>query len=236
MTTSRSVPQLAEIRIVTDGACRGNPGPGGWAVILNDGGQTRELGGREAHTTNNRMELRAAVEALRQVDPQAPVRIVTDSQYLINGATRWIRSWRRASWRTTEDKPVEHRDLWEEIDRLAGTRVTWEYVRGHAGHPENERADQIAQAYADNRPIPAPAPATNPARQSSTLGQPVDSGQPRYLSLVNGRLVRHTSWETCKARVHGVSGALYKKCTSRAMEIATVTAWGLDPAVLEDLA
>ncbi|MDZ4719525.1 MAG: ribonuclease HI [Roseiflexaceae bacterium] len=233
MTTSRSVPQLAEIRIVTDGACRGNPGPGGWAAIISDGTTTREIGGGEPHTTNNRMELRAAVEALRLVDPNKPVRIVTDSQYLINGATRWIRGWQRSGWLTKEEKPVEHRDLWEEIDRLAGSRVTWEYVRGHAGHPENERADRIAQSYADGQPIPARTSATIPSRGSSNT---TDTSGPRYLSLVNGQLARHTTWDACKMRVHGASGALYKKCSSRAAEIATVTGWGLNPSALDTLA
>jgi ribonuclease HI len=233
MTTSRSVPQLAEIRIVTDGACRGNPGPGGWAAIISDGAQTREIGGGEAHTTNNRMELRAAVEALRQVDPIARIRIVTDSQYLINGATRWIPGWKRSGWLTKEGRPVEHRDLWEEIERMAGSRVTWEYVRGHAGHPENERADHLAQFFADGQPIPAYTPATISGGGSSNA---TDAGGPRYLSLVNGQLARHTTWDSCKARVHGVSGARYKKCPSRAAERATVAGWGLDPSVLDGLA
>jgi hypothetical protein len=178
------------------------------------------------------MELRAAVEALLQVDSQARIRIVTDSQYLINGATRWIPGWKRSGWLTKEGRPVEHRDLWEEIDRLAGSRVMWEYVRGHAGHPENERADRIAQAFADGQPIPANTPATILGSGSSNT---TDTGGPRYLSLVNGQLARHATWDACKARVHGVSGARYKKCPSRVAEIATVAGWGLNPSVLDGL-
>jgi ribonuclease HI len=226
MTTRDSVPQPGEIRIVTDGACRGNPGPGGWAAMIWRGEQVEEIGGQELHTTNNRMELRAAVEALRRVPPAAAVRIVTDSSYLVNGATSWLAGWKRRGWLTTSGQPVEHRELWEELDRLAGQRVRWEQVRGHAGHPENERADVLAQAFADGRP--SPPRALRPAGGSAGAG-----GWPAYLSLVDGRLMRHRTWDECRARVHGVSGARFKKCATYEDALATLDGWGLAPAALD---
>lgn len=204
--------------IITDGACRGNPGPGGWAAIIIHQGQVREIGGAEPQTTNNRMELRAAVEALRQTPPDAKVRLTTDSTYLLNGATRWIAQWRARNWRTIEGAPVEHRDLWEELADLAGRRVEWALVRGHSGDRWNERANTVAQAYAAGR-------AAGAANRRSVS----------YLSLVRGKLERHATWDECRARVHGVSGARWKKCASSAEEEATVAAWELPRAALDEL-
>jgi ribonuclease HI len=216
------------IDIFTDGACSGNPGPGGWAaVIVRDGGAAEEIGGREAHTTNNRMELRAAIEALLHVPADESVCIVSDSQYMLNGMTSWLAGWKRRGWVTVEGRPVENRDLWEQLDQAAGTRVTWEYVRGHAGHEHNERANTIAQAYAAGRRPPPPG---TPA--PAAPGRPAG---PSYLSLVNGVLRRHTTWDECKARVERVSGARFKKCASAADEAATVAAWGLPSESLEAL-
>ena len=142
------------IRIITYGACRRNPGPGGWAALIIREGEgeqallVEEIGGHEPHTTNNRMELRAAIEGLRRLPPDTQVQIVADSQYLVRGMTEWLPRWKRRGWRTASGNPVENRDLWAELNRLAGDRVVWEHVRGHAGHPENERANALAQAYA----------------------------------------------------------------------------------------
>ena len=131
----------------TDGACSGNPGPGGWGVLLIDGESETELKGGEAETTNNRMELMAAMKALETAADGAPVTIYTDSQYVKNGVTDWIKSWKKNGWKTAAKKPVKNRDLWEELDALANARpVTWKWVKGHAGHPENERADALARA------------------------------------------------------------------------------------------
>ncbi|NWG22553.1 MAG: ribonuclease HI [Chloroflexi bacterium] len=229
--------------IITDGACRGNPGPGGWAALIMGDGTITEIGGAEAQTTNNRMELRAAIEALRQVPPDAPVRLITDSTYLLKGATRWIKLWKKRDWLTINETPVENRDLWEELDALAGQRVRWELVRGHSGDPHNERANAIAQAYAAGRAPElrsesctecagaitraashAPGPHGDPARRGV-----------RYLSLVQGVLERHMTWDACRARVHGVSGARWKKCVSDEEERATVTSWGLPVTALAAL-
>jgi ribonuclease HI len=137
--------------IYTDGACSGNPGPGGWAVViqLTDGTQ-HELGGYAAQTTNNRMELQAAIEALKalkELFPAAEASLHTDSEYVKNGITQWVPNWKRRDWKTAQGKTVLNQDLWEGLDRLNSTRIQWHYVRGHSGHPGNDRADAIARAF-----------------------------------------------------------------------------------------
>ena len=135
------------IEIYTDGACSGNPGPGGWGVVIFDANETRELNGGEAETTNNRMELRAAIEALNATDPATPVRLYTDSQYVKNGLTQWIAGWKRNGWKTSARKPVKNQDLWRALDEAAeGREIDWRWVKGHAGDPGNERADALARA------------------------------------------------------------------------------------------
>lgn len=133
------------MEIFTDGACSGNPGPGAWACLLKCRGRVRKLAGAEALTTNNRMELRAAIEALQALREPCDVVLVTDSEYLKNGITQWIANWKRKGWKTSDKKPVKNRDLWEELDTLcARHRVEWNWTRGHAGHAENEACDQLA--------------------------------------------------------------------------------------------
>ena len=139
------------VEIYSDGACRGNPGPGGWGVLLRYDGKEKELWGGEAATTNNRMELMAAIRALEALKRPSRVRFYTDSLYVMKGISQWIRDWKRRGWRTAEKKPVKNEDLWRRLDELAATHdIEWHWVRGHAGHPENERADKLA-----NRGIPA---------------------------------------------------------------------------------
>ena len=136
----------AAVQIFTDGACSGNPGPGGWGAILRSGGTEKELSGGEAATTNNRMELMAAISALEALKRPCKVAIHTDSSYVKDGITRWIHNWRRNGWRTADRKPVKNAELWQRLDALMGTHdVDWRWVRGHAGHVENERADQLAR-------------------------------------------------------------------------------------------
>jgi ribonuclease HI len=133
------------VEVYADGACRGNPGPGGWGVLLRAGGRERELHGGEAATTNNRMELTAVIRALEALAPGARVRVYTDSQYVQKGISAWIHDWKRRGWRTADKKPVKNVDLWTRLDELRrGHDVEWHWVRGHAGHPENERADALA--------------------------------------------------------------------------------------------
>lgn len=143
---------MPELFAYTDGACSGNPGPGGWGALLiaRDGDRlvkTRELKGGEAHTTNNRMELLAAISVLETLSRPTEITVVTDSAYVKNGVTNWVHGWKRNGWRTANKKPVKNEDLWQRLD-AENTRhqVSWEWVKGHAGHPENERADELARA------------------------------------------------------------------------------------------
>jgi ribonuclease HI len=130
----------------TDGACSGNPGPGGWGAILQWNGHTRELKGGEPHTTNNRMELMAAISALESLKRPCTVQIHTDSQYLRDGITKWIHGWKKNGWKTADKKPVKNVDLWQRLDAaLASHDIQWHWVRGHAGHDLNERADELAR-------------------------------------------------------------------------------------------
>ncbi len=142
---SKSESGAEVVRIYTDGACKGNPGPGGWGAILQMDGKEKELFGGEPQTTNNRMELMAVIRALETLKPPCEVAVYTDSQYVQKGISEWLHDWKRRGWRTAGKKPVKNVDLWRELDRLAGMhRVAWHWVRGHAGHPENERADALA--------------------------------------------------------------------------------------------
>ena len=143
---------MAELCAYTDGACSGNPGPGGWGVLLrategDDIVKEKELQGGEADTTNNRMELLAAINALESLARPSTITVVTDSAYVKNGVTGWIFGWKRNGWKTAAKKPVKNVELWQRLDEAqARHRVTWEWVKGHAGHPENERADELARA------------------------------------------------------------------------------------------
>lgn len=133
------------VDLFTDGACRGNPGNGGWGVLLRYGGHEKELYGGELETTNNRMELTAVIMGLRQLKQPCRVRITTDSRYVMQGATEWLEGWKRRNWRTAAKKPVLNQDLWRRLDGLATEHeIDWQWVRGHSGHPENEKADQLA--------------------------------------------------------------------------------------------
>ena len=141
------------VEIYSDGACRGNPGPGGWGVLLRAGKAEKELWGGEADTTNNRMELTAVIRALEALKRRSRVRLYTDSQYVQKGISAWIHDWKRRGWRTAEKKPVKNVDLWRRLDELAALHdVEWHWVKGHAGHIENERADRLA-----NKGIPGDA-------------------------------------------------------------------------------
>jgi ribonuclease HI len=135
----------AVVEIYADGACKGNPGPGGWGVLLRSDGRERELCGGEAQTTNNRMELTAVIEGLLALPQHSRVRVYTDSQYVQKGMSEWIHGWKRRGWITSDKKPVKNEDLWRRLDEAARMHeVQWHWVKGHAGHPENERADALA--------------------------------------------------------------------------------------------
>lgn len=135
------------VEIYTDGACSGNPGPGGWGAILRYNGHERELSGGAADTTNNRMEMIAVIEALRALKKRSRVELYTDSQYVKQGIEDWLKGWKAKGWKTASKKPVKNQDLWMEIDDLVGQHdISFHWVRGHDGHPENERADALARA------------------------------------------------------------------------------------------
>jgi len=139
------VSELTLVHMATDGACKGNPGPGGWGAVIRAGDKEKELSGGEKLTTNNRMELMAAIKGLEALKRPCKVVLSTDSRYVIDGLTKWLAGWQRNGWRTAARQPVKNADLWQELIAAAAPhRIRWEWVKGHAGHPENERADKLA--------------------------------------------------------------------------------------------
>lgn len=232
------------IVVFADGAAKGNPGPGGWgAIVVTPDGRVTELGGGVRHTTNNRMELTAAIEALRHVGASGePVAMHTDSAYVIRGIREWIHRWQRRGWRTADGGDVLNRDLWERLAMLGqpNARVAWHYVRGHQGIPGNERVDAIANAFALGRQpvlyrgplirydvavLDIPDDTRLPARSSAGPRSAPHS----YLSVVDGRPARHATWAECERRVKGRSGARFKKAMSPAEEAAILRSWGFSP-------
>ena len=140
---------MKKVRLITDGACSGNPGPGGWAAILRYNQHKKEIFGSEPHTTNNRMEMTAAIRGLAALKEDCEVEVVTDSEYLKNGITQWIHGWKRKGWMTAAKKPVVNQDLWKALDEQAGRhRTTWTWTKGHASHADNNRCDELATAAA----------------------------------------------------------------------------------------
>jgi ribonuclease HI len=143
---------VKKVRLITDGACLGNPGPGGWACILRFNAHQKEMWGSEPHTTNNRMELRAAIEGLRSLKEDCEVEVITDSEYLKNGITTWIHAWKRKGWMTAAKKPVINQDLWKELDeQVARHKTTWSWTKGHASHADNNRCDELASMAASTQ-------------------------------------------------------------------------------------
>ncbi len=212
--------------IFTDGAARDNPGAGGWgAVVLTDDTVT-ELGDREDQTTNNKMELTAVVSALQSIQNEKEMTIYTDSAYVVNGITRWVKGWSKNKWKTSKKEDVLNKDLWERlVDVVAHKVIDWKIIKGHSGTPLNERCDVIATSYADGSPVVL----YNGSRER--YGIDVDIKNPisnikskskskaySYVSLVGGEIKIHKTWEECKARINGVSGAKYKKSVSPADE------------------
>ncbi len=240
------------IVVFSDGATKGNPGPGGWgAIIVTPDGQVTELGGRAAHTTNNKMELTGAIRALEHLQRvDGPVSMYTDSTYVIKGIREWIWAWRRRGWKTAEGSDVQNRDLWEQMHALVEARgkepITWHYVRGHVGIPGNERVDAIADALARQAPVElyagdlgryavaildVPADTSVPARTTAAARKGKASAH-SYLSVVDGRPMRHATWAECERRVKGRSGARFKKAASVAEEVAILRSWQIDPGAL----
>ena len=193
---------MPDILIYTDGACLGNPGPGGWGVrILYPDGTVRELGGRDASTTNNRMELQGALAALRAVEPTASATVYSDSQYVINGLTKWLSGWKRKGWVTATRTPVKNRDLWKLLDAADPGRVEWRHVRGHSGDPNNDRADEIARGFAIGKP-----PVLGNSHSESGNVMATDNRRVvQYVTLVDGAVVLDADPETYQRRHQGDS-------------------------------
>jgi ribonuclease HI len=233
--------------IYSDGACSGNPGPGGWgSVILTPENRVQELGGGDPSTTNNRMEMMAALEALKYVHAHPePIHFYTDSTYLIRGITQWIWGWKKRGWKTAEGGDVSNRDLWQELadvvqKRGVNGKIEWKYSRGHVGTPGNERCDRIAVAFSKNDYVNLYSGAMEnynhdllqvPADTSlPEMRQPGEKKQAHsYLSNLGGIVYRHKDWPSCQRRTSGKSGAKFKKATSSADEIEILKAWGLSP-------
>ena len=247
--------ETSPIIVFTDGAAKGNPGPGGWGVVVVTPGQrVTELGGGSPHTTNNKMELSGAIAALRHVAGEpGEVAIYTDSTYVIQGITQWVWGWRRRGWKTAQGGDVLNRDLWEELSALTGERargsLDWRWVRGHNGTPGNERVDEIAVAFSLQQPaslydgpldgyaleiLRLPGDTALPKRPAGTA----PSGRSKaaahsYLSVVDGVLMRHATWAECEGRVKGRAGAKFKKATSAVDESAILRSWGISSGLFD---
>jgi ribonuclease HI len=234
------------IMLFTDGACTGNPGPGGWgSILVFPEGEIRELGGFVPETTNNRMEIAAAIRGLNALDePTHPIVVYTDSTYLIRGITQWIWGWRSRGWKNSEGNDVSNRDLWEELSRQVGrlksAGLDWKYVRGHSGNPGNERCDEIAVGFANGKkvrlyegPLLQYGIAIHDLPEDMEL-PPLKTYEKKpqafsYLSNHGGIVMRHQTWAECERRVKGQSSAKFKKAMSEQDERAILKSWGLDP-------
>ncbi|MGC9605322.1 MAG: ribonuclease HI [Minisyncoccia bacterium] len=231
------------IVIFTDGASRGNPGPGGWgAVLVADGNKVVELGGGAKETTNNVMELTAAIKALKKTPKGSKVALHTDSSYVMNGITKWIKVWKKGKWKTKAKKDVLNRDLWEELDGLAEAReIDWRRVGGHVGVLGNERCDHIATAFADGMKVKLyrgplagydlPDILDVSGDKSKLTAKRSEASHSRakaysYVSMVDGVIEVHHTWEECEKRVKSVAGAKYKKSTDAADESRIIEEFG----------
>jgi ribonuclease HI len=237
------------ILVFSDGACSGNPGPGGWgAIISTPEGEVTELGAADRATTNNRMELSGAIAALRHLQStRGEIHFYTDSTYVIRGITQWIWGWMKNGWKNGDGNEVLNRDLWSELFRYVSERsskeknlgkVSWHYSRGHVGTPGNERCDEIAVAFSKQKWVDLYS-GTLLKYAVPIFDLPEDSSLPEmrpreekkaaysYLSYLNGEVYRHSDWASCERRVKGRSGAKFKKAMSQADELQILQAWGL---------
>ncbi len=231
--------------IFTDGSSRGNPGPGGFGAVLISNGRVTELGGRENYTTNNRMELTAALEALRVISnyqfPIFKITLYADSSYLVNGITKWVHGWRKNGWKTAGKQEVENRDLWERLIEVTdGKKIEWKRIDGHSGVAGNERCDEIATAFADGENPTLYSGNLQNYRMKNILDISRDEGLAQakrshrarsngkpysYVSSLDGKVVTHATWAECEARVKGVRGAKYQKAFSPEEEVALKNQW-----------
>lgn len=223
--------------IFTDGASRGNPGPGGWGAVIVEGSDVKEIGGREDDTTNNRMEMTAVSEALKISGDN--VVIYTDSQYVANGITSWIKGWKAKGWKTAGKTDVLNKDLWEKIDkRKEGKQIEMKVIGGHVGIPGNERCDEIATLFADEKDVELfdgklsdyKVDILNFDKNEVAKSKKDRSNMKAYsyLSLVDGVFKKHETWSECETRVKGKSGVLYRKAVSEEDEAEIKKEWGVE--------
>ncbi len=227
-----------KIIIYTDGASRGNPGPGGWAAIILKGHDVEEIAGRNDKTTNNRMELTATIEALKKISGENQIKIFTDSEYLINGITKWVFGWNNKGWKTASGGAVLNKDLWQELMAISQNKeIEWFKVKGHSGHPANERVDELATCFADNEEINLfrgsikeyPVNLSQPTKEQVSPSQEDRKKQKAhsYISLVDNKVKIHHSWQDCKDRVDGQSNARFRKAISKEDQEEIIKNWGL---------
>ncbi len=248
-------PKECEILIYCDGACSGNPGPGGWGAIVGvSQKQVIELGGFQPQTTNNQMELQGAIESIRSVEDHAgSIMMLTDSVYVIRGITQWAYGWQKRGWLTAEGKAVSNREYWEELieivakrkKRFSADKIYWNFVRGHIGIKGNERCDEIAVEFSHRKyPELYAGPSAHYFFDFFKLPNleslPQMKGQKSekkvalsYLSLVGTLVMRHANWSECERRVKGQSGAKFKKAMSVEDESQILESWGLRPDALK---
>ena len=224
---------LGTIIIYTDGSSIGNPGPGGWGAIISyPSGTVKELGGFERHTTNNKMELVGAIKSLEYLTSATePVKVITDSSYLVNGITKWVHGWQKSGWITSTKQPVLNKELWEDLYALTKKlSVSWEYAPGHAGVPGNERVDEIAQGLARGEKVKLyeggyEKYGIDLTPEVRAAGSVRGKKPYSYLSLVDGNAMRHETWAECEARVKGKAGAKFKKTFSSQDEARVLKEW-----------
>lgn len=235
--------------IFTDGACTGNPGPGGWAaVVASPDGHVRELGGKDPATTNNRMELTGPIKALAALEKSStPITLYTDSTYVIRGITQWIWGWRSKGWKNAQGEEVQNKDLWEallkQVMRHKPIAINWKYVRGHTGVPGNERCDEISVDFSKGRwvdlydgpllqyPVAIhDLPEDQDLPEMKSYDKKSKPAAHSYLSYYGGQVMRHKTWAECERHVKGQSGAKFKKAESANAEADILKSWGLNPS------
>jgi ribonuclease HI len=225
--------------IFSDGSSRGNPGPGGWGSIVFSNGKVKELGGREDNTTNNRMELTASISALSNINTKQNIVLNTDSSYVINGITKWVYGWQKNGWKNVMKEEVSNRDLWEKLIEVSGGKdIEWNYVGGHVGISGNERCDEIATSFADNKKVELfngdiseykidlldLEGSKEKKKTKSKKNFPAYS----YISLVNGVFKKHKTWAECEKEVKGIKGKVkFKKTESEEDEKNIMKEWGV---------
>lgn len=239
--------------IYSDGACSGNPGPGGWAaIVITPEGHVQELAAGESSTTNNRMEMQGPLSALNWISAQSSssqkisVEIYTDSVYVIRGITQWVHGWRRKGWQTQDGKAVLNKDLWEILsDATKGFSIQWNYCRGHQGTPGNERCDELAVRASKKQHLDLyagslqnysvavmPPPAPQPLPEMKAMGEKPKAHS--YLSMLGGIVYRHKDWASCEKRVKGQSGAKFKKAMNPENELDILKEWGLSASSIQN--